>query len=712
MPHQVVLREFPGPGGVVLWQTLQDVVLYASVAPDERGPGLFRDDPPGWGEFFPDVRADLETLWVEVRGARPEGGATVAAACRRIAGWAEGGGFMGTALEFVQAAALADRGSPAHAFETARLARLRDDLARATVWFRRANVLARRAGEWRTQALSFHELAKLLAHFGSAARAQVFRVQAYRAARRHGLHDVRATVALELARHHFERGELAAANTLAREAVQVHEPDQGPLPAVARTVAECWMSHQGAFGPALDVLREAVGHVSTRAELFPLLVSLTRAAAGAGDPELFEIGWMEVWLHLEPEEARGLMAEVLVDVARAAAALGESAKAESAARQALRAATEQGNRVTAERARAVLAEVEDGERGEMAAPHSRAPELPETEELVKTLLAALRKLPRSEDPGIVALAAALAAPTDPKAAYDVGRRARCAAEYTRAEGWYRRALGLGKAAGDWEVCVRAICGIANVHRQRGNLTLAVSFFEKAIGVAREYRLSEMEGFSLFGLAAAYFEMEEGERGIVAARDAVRAYGSRHPAIEKIAHDLGAYFMNSGDYANALAIFRTLAHCPYSPAETLLLRANTARAAAGVGDLLLFERAWSDARQVITRMGSDQENHAVAMGSLAHAALLAGKIVWAEQIVRRALEVGEVRKETFAIHLAEEVLAAIKQFKAKGTGPRQIPEPLHSPETAKVVTGEVVTALEVCTASRRRSMHTRRKGPED
>ena len=60
-----------------------------------------------------------------------------------------------------------------------------------------------------------------------------------------------------------------------------------------------------------------------------------RAAAGDGDRTRFEQGWDELWDDLAREEGSDDAASVLLELARAAAQLGESERGERAAERAL-----------------------------------------------------------------------------------------------------------------------------------------------------------------------------------------------------------------------------------------------------------------------------------------------------------------------------------------------------------------------------------------
>ena len=195
LPHAVVLDENESAPAVVLWQTLRDVTLWASLPPDRRGPGLFNDEAGDMGDAIPELRLDLATLGALVRDPHPDCAPIIASICQRVAAWAEERERMGTALAYAQAAALVDLARPSAALGVARLARNRADYARAVVWYRRAMVLARRAGDWQVQAPAFPGVGNLHRQRGDLVRAGECHQRSLRLALRFGLRDVRGGTA-------------------------------------------------------------------------------------------------------------------------------------------------------------------------------------------------------------------------------------------------------------------------------------------------------------------------------------------------------------------------------------------------------------------------------------------------------------------------------------------------------------------------------------
>lgn len=696
MPHAIVLDEHePGPG-IVLWQILRDVTLWASLSPEQRGPELFNDGAGQVRDAIPELEIDLGNLCTFVRQAHGDAGGVIGYTCYRVARWAEERGSTGTALEFMQAAALADRGTATYAYEVAKLARRLGDAAGASVWFSRAAVLARRAGDWETLARSYGGLGNLFRQRGNIPAAVEQHVRSLRVARRYGLRDLQADALNDLCVLRYEGGDPAAGAELARRALRAYGRGHARIPQLAHDVAVCWMDYEGRFADGLSVLRLLLGHAWRPADGLQLMASLARAAAGVGDRDGFESACTDIHARMTGAADQECHAAALVDLARGAALLGETERAVHIAAQALALARERREGRVAVEAEAILAEI----RAEGAAPAtSRMPIGPENGEqapLAAAFTVALRQSGRTRDEVAHALGAVIDNPSDPGLAYNLARLLRNRAEYMRAVPWFERAIELAERAGNQEMCVRARGGLANLLRQRGDPTAAVTVHEQALEVARRSGVRELEGEALFDLCVLRFEMGDGEAGFACAREAVRAYGPGHPRVPKLAHDVAVYLLEArGDHVNALTIFRELAFCTFRDADLLLLHGNLARAAAGAGEIPVFEKAWDDARIVLRRMGRDRENHAAALIALAHAALISGRTEWAERAVEHAHEIASARQEARLLHLAVELRETVARAKRTRVRIRPFPEPDHDVKEAASLAREIRGAVLRC-----------------
>jgi tetratricopeptide (TPR) repeat protein len=341
----LVLQEFPGEIGVVLWQALRDVMLWSQTPPSSRG------------EIFADTARERRIAAILAAGPESElevqlraltdltsSPATIPAelitvTCRTISQWAEAKGKLSTAMAFGQNAALASPGDALAALNVGRLARRISDYARAEIWFRRAIGLARQARDWRTYTVAFIGLGNMAVRRGNYPAGRRFRIRALRSARRGGLRRLQAVVLHDLFALEVECGNTAAAETYARRAFQHYRGRGDRLPALANDLANLWIAN-GSFERALRVLVPLAGiHMPEEDRLF-VLASLARAAGGSGEADKFDDAAAEVARLVSSASHRGREARALLDVAFGAAALSRWDVAEDLATSAWSIATE------------------------------------------------------------------------------------------------------------------------------------------------------------------------------------------------------------------------------------------------------------------------------------------------------------------------------------------------------------------------------------
>lgn len=348
--------------------------------------------------------------------------------------------------------------------------------------------------------------------------------------------------------------------------------------------------------------------------------------------------------------------------------LGEVGEAEGAALGALLDAV----RLWAERRRPVFA-------GEAAARARRLPE-------VGYVVEALERLMEEEAPdadsgeavglgchqvaewaerrGAVATAlawmqAALAAwPRQPFYAYHVGRLARKRAAYPQAEAWLRYAVRLARRAARWEIYALGLAGIANLHRQRGNLRMAERFHRLSLKTARRHGLRTMEGDALYDLAVLAIDVGDVRRAVDRGREALQAYGPEHSRVYRLAHDFAWCMMNEyGAFEQAAHVFQALLEHVWEQPFRLLVVANLCRAAAGAGWTEVFEEAWVQAWISIGHM-VDREEHAGAMLQLTLAAATISSWDRVRLAAGEAIKVAKNRNEDMVLARVQDVLDLI------------------------------------------------------
>ncbi|HWK89128.1 MAG TPA: hypothetical protein VNP72_04010 [Longimicrobium sp.] len=367
-----VLEETQNETGVLLWQSLRDVELWTAAEPRERAV-LFADGAlharQAWiEEQVQDgaMRRILESLAVVLERPETLTATEVADLCEEVSTWASDSGLPRTALAFAQRCAVAAPEAAGAAYLVALLARRNADYKRADTWFRRCLALARRHKDWKHYGLAQIGIANLHMQRGDGPSARARLMQALRAARRHALWGVRAPAFHDLFCIAATSGDIQEAEMYAKAAYRSYGRRHPKLPALAHDVARFWMQ-QKHYRTALAVFRAVLGPIHRPPERLLVLSSIAQAAAGAGEVLMFEQAWYEVWEVVEASDDRERVAEALINLARAAALLGERRRVERAASQALGIALRRG-----EAQERIAAEALLGTGWETRAPHGEA----------------------------------------------------------------------------------------------------------------------------------------------------------------------------------------------------------------------------------------------------------------------------------------------------------------------------------------------------
>jgi tetratricopeptide (TPR) repeat protein len=248
---------------------------------------------------------------------------------------------------------------------------------------------------------------------------------------------------------------------------------------------------------------------------------------------------------------------------------------------------------------------------------------------------------------------------NPHFAYNVGRIARKLAMYDEAEAWLKWAHWVARGAALWDVAALSLSGLGNLHRQRGNLPLAMRFHKATWRIARRHNLRTLEGDALYDLAGLSLDFGKFKEGIGFARQAINAYGSGHSRIYSLAKDIAWFLMDRyGDFENAAHIFTALLEYVWEPERRVVLFASFARSAAGAGWVEMFEGAWVETWAIL-RQQPMRHSHAGALIQLAYGA---GNLEYwnrAQFAASEALAVAEERKEGEMIMAAESILNAVQ-----------------------------------------------------
>jgi tetratricopeptide (TPR) repeat protein len=293
-----------------------------------------------------------------------------------------------------------------------------------------------------------------------------------------------------------------------------------------------------------------------------------------------------------------------------------------------------------------------------------------------------------------AQAAATVTPGDPGAAFAVGKLARRRAEWARAETWFRRTIALARQVGDWATYAEAFLGLGRMYMARGNLPLARRFFIRCARAAQRNSLHSIEGMAYHQMFGVAVEAERVEEAHELARAAFQAYGPQDASLPRLAQDIAYWWITQGFFARSLPVLRSvLPHLPQA-SDRLMVVANIARAAGGLGDRETFRTAWEECYDLL-RNASVDERAAQGFLDLAHGA--ASLNLWdkAEVAAREALEIGVRRSEAKIRLTAESLIDSVRHHRAVDTR-RQAMEAESPTSPDAQLAEELVRSLELST----------------
>lgn len=354
-----VLDEVRSPLGVVLWEGLRDVVLWATTAPASRhrlfGGHAHEERVAALHavELDPDARGMLVLLAGVLDAGRQPDRQAVARACRRLAFWAEERLLPRTSIWYAQAAALTSPESAEHAYTVGLLCRRNADYIRAETWYRRAIGLARRRRDAQVYAQAFLELGDLFMQRSDYGRARLTFERALNTARRAGMRAVRARSLHSLFGLAVETNQVAGAEVYARKAFRAYPKNHAHLPKLAHDIAIFWM-FQGFHERALIVLQAILETVTRTNERLMIVSSIARAAGGAGRIGDFTNAWAETWQIVDTCPTLECVTSSLLRLAYGSASLCDWERVDLAARHALNLANTRGQAQVQQEARTLL----------------------------------------------------------------------------------------------------------------------------------------------------------------------------------------------------------------------------------------------------------------------------------------------------------------------------------------------------------------------
>lgn len=292
--------------------------------------------------------------------------------------------------------------------------------------------------------------------------------------------------------------------------------------------------------------------------------------------------------------------------------------------------------------------------------------------------------------------AALIDPTDPEAAFHVASLAGRLNDHARAEGWFRRAVGIARQDRDWRLYSRAFSGLGNLYIRRGNLPAARRLHTRALRGARRGGMRREQAYALHDLFVVAVELGNAAEAERLARQALVASGTRNDRIHALAHDVAYFWMDQGNFGRALAVFQAILPLIPLPVERTFVLANVVRAAGGVGDA---DTAYAAAAEVEAMLAESALGRATARALLevSRGLLSLGEYDRAESLGRRALADAIENRENKVRFAVESLLASINEQVALASAVDQDRE-APAQDTGDELAADFVRTLETIAAA--------------
>lgn len=236
-------------------------------------------------------------------------------------------------------------------------------------------------------------------------------------------------------------------------------------------------------------------------------------------------------------------------------------------------------------------------------------------------------------------AAAYLLPTDADAALFAGRAARRSGDYSRAEQWYKRAVGIARRGGDKEAHVLGLIRLGALAEERGNTDRARRLHWRAWRGGRRFKLDKLSAYARHELLVIAIYAGTFEEANEHAATALRLYGRFDDRFPQLAHDTAFLWAHYGYFSLALPIYEAVLRYITRPSERVQVIANIGRAGAACGDVDRFYWAWSECEAAFADAA---EHSATAFLNLAHGARTLGFRTKAHELAVRGVKLARER----------------------------------------------------------------------
>ncbi|TVP77261.1 MAG: hypothetical protein EA352_03920 [Gemmatimonadales bacterium] len=233
-------------------------------------------------------------------------------------------------------------------------------------------------------------------------------------------------------------------------------------------------------------------------------------------------------------------------------------------------------------------------------------------------------------------AAALLEPDSAPRALAMFASARALAQFSRAEAWFHRVVGLSRRSSDWQVYIEAYLAHGTMVLRMGRLDQARRSFLKALRRSRREGLHLQAGISLQRLLVADYRDGREDRGDERGAQVLERLEDEPSHLRELAEELAFAWLDHGDHAPAARLLDGLTERRIRPGRSGIT-GSLARARATLGD----REGFRDARLRLERLPDDLEL-ASAWLDVAWGAVLLGDDDAMEDALARACTVARHR----------------------------------------------------------------------
>ncbi|MCA1788523.1 MAG: hypothetical protein LC667_01340 [Thioalkalivibrio sp.] len=215
------------------------------------------------------------------------------------------------------------------------------------------------------------------------------------------------------------------------------------------------------------------------------------------------------------------------------------------------------------------------------------------------------------------------------------------------------------------VSCQSILSLGTTYAARGDAPRARRHYLRGRAEARRHELREDEVIADHELFLLAVETGDHLQAARLAPSAVQGYAAlNHPNLPRLAHDVGRFWLLLGDFCNAIPVIDAVLPHIKRPSEQMIVWGNLARAAGGVGNSELFERAWREVESLAAESGTGEHAARCMLGiSLGAAAL--ERWTTAKEMGGRALDLAVKRGEHRVVFEAEAHLNYISTRSGRG-----------------------------------------------